>query len=541
MLSEEAPVAALFVAPDAGHDCAIYVRPQPREAVFWLEPLDPGAVLVGGEPPSSVEHDGIRFDRVRRLPLRPKRIGVGAPDVGDAVVLAEYASAGSERLLVMRSTLGHVARVSRRGARAVARTRSSPRATRRSATTETPSQSARMRESIASTTSCGALLPSRCSSAVEREVAARRRAPRFRAVGARRVRGLHARAPSPARRCARGAGPSPSSRPRRARAAARARARRPPRARASRSGRAPRSPRDRRDARPPRRCRPRAAPPRARAPARRRAPRGSTRRRRRAAARSGRASCARGSSGSSASGWDVSRMKCVRAPGSSSVLSSAFAAGHRQLLDAPHDEDLRAPLVRRIRRARQDERADLIDRDVLRLRRAPADGLRRIETALDDDDVRMDRAPLLVARHRAQARRAGAAREEARRPARRRRARRSPRPRFSQTSACASPNAASSLPTPSGPANRYAWWTRPVSSARSIVRRAASCARTWERRGSAIDCGVRGVDAVASTAGPRPGAATCASSRRAPSRAAAARDRARSRRWPRAHRRRAAP
>jgi hypothetical protein len=106
VLSEEAPVAALFVAPDAGHDCAIYVRPQPREAVFWMEPLDPGAVLVGGEPPSSVEHRGIRFDRVRRLPLRPRRIGVGAPDVGDAVVLAEYASAGAERLLVMRSTSG---------------------------------------------------------------------------------------------------------------------------------------------------------------------------------------------------------------------------------------------------------------------------------------------------------------------------------------------------------------------------------------------------------------------------------------------------
>lgn len=106
VLSEDAPVAALFVAPDAGHDCAIYVRPQPHEAVYWMEPLDPGAVLVGGEPPSSVEHGGIRFERVRRLPLRPKRIGVGAPDVGDAVVLAEYASAGSERLLVMRSTSG---------------------------------------------------------------------------------------------------------------------------------------------------------------------------------------------------------------------------------------------------------------------------------------------------------------------------------------------------------------------------------------------------------------------------------------------------
>lgn len=106
VLSEEAPIAAIFVAPDAGHDCAIYARPRPRESVFWMQPLDPGAVLVGGEPPSSVEHGGIRFDRVRRLPLRPKRIGVGAPDVGDSVILAEYASAGSERLLVMRSTTG---------------------------------------------------------------------------------------------------------------------------------------------------------------------------------------------------------------------------------------------------------------------------------------------------------------------------------------------------------------------------------------------------------------------------------------------------
>lgn len=103
VLSEDMPVAALFVAPDAGSDCAIYARPSPHESIFWLLPLDAKAVLVGGEPPTSVEHEGIRFERVRRLPLRPKRVGVGAPDVGDAVVVAEYASAGSERLLVMKS------------------------------------------------------------------------------------------------------------------------------------------------------------------------------------------------------------------------------------------------------------------------------------------------------------------------------------------------------------------------------------------------------------------------------------------------------
>lgn len=108
VLSEEVPVAVLFVAPEAKQDCALWVRPAPRDAVYWLEPLDPGAVLVAGEPPSAVEVGGIRFERARRLPLRPRRIGVGAPDVGDAVVVAEYASAGSERLVVVKATNGAV-------------------------------------------------------------------------------------------------------------------------------------------------------------------------------------------------------------------------------------------------------------------------------------------------------------------------------------------------------------------------------------------------------------------------------------------------
>jgi hypothetical protein len=108
VLSEEVPVAILFVAPQAGLDCAIYARVQSKRSLFWLEPLDPNAVLVGGEPPSSVEQGGIRFERLRRLPLRPRRIGVGAPDVGDVVMVAEYASAGAERLLVLKGNSGTV-------------------------------------------------------------------------------------------------------------------------------------------------------------------------------------------------------------------------------------------------------------------------------------------------------------------------------------------------------------------------------------------------------------------------------------------------
>lgn len=108
VLSEEIAVAVLFVAPEAMHDRAIYVRDRPRGSLYWLEPLDPSAVLVGGEPPHSVEHGGIRFERVRRLPLRPRRIGAIALDVGDVVIVAEYASAGAERLLVLKSNTGVV-------------------------------------------------------------------------------------------------------------------------------------------------------------------------------------------------------------------------------------------------------------------------------------------------------------------------------------------------------------------------------------------------------------------------------------------------
>lgn len=108
VLSEEIDVCAVFVAPDAGHDCAIYVRPAPRATLWWLAPLDPSVVLVGGEPSSTVEHGGARYERMRRLPLRSRRAGVGAPDVGDALSLAEYASAGAERLLVLKGSSGKV-------------------------------------------------------------------------------------------------------------------------------------------------------------------------------------------------------------------------------------------------------------------------------------------------------------------------------------------------------------------------------------------------------------------------------------------------
>ena len=97
VFSEDLPVAALFVAPDAGGDRALYVRPNPNASMHWLTPLAAGEVTLTGEPPSVIEQGGDRFERVRRLPLRVKR-------VGDSAIVAEYTSSSGETLLVLSTT-----------------------------------------------------------------------------------------------------------------------------------------------------------------------------------------------------------------------------------------------------------------------------------------------------------------------------------------------------------------------------------------------------------------------------------------------------
>jgi hypothetical protein len=101
VFTEDDPTAALFVAPDAGKDRAIFTRPKPAPLVWWLLPIGPAELAIGPEPPTSLEHEGVRFERVRRLPLRAERQGTGAPDVGDNVIVAEYTGPGAERLVVV--------------------------------------------------------------------------------------------------------------------------------------------------------------------------------------------------------------------------------------------------------------------------------------------------------------------------------------------------------------------------------------------------------------------------------------------------------
>jgi hypothetical protein len=101
VFEEEKPVAALFVAPEAGGDRALFVRDAPGSGLTWLVPLAKGALPLTSDPPHAVEHEGARYERARRLPVKVTRVGTGAPSVGARAVVAEYAGASAERLVVV--------------------------------------------------------------------------------------------------------------------------------------------------------------------------------------------------------------------------------------------------------------------------------------------------------------------------------------------------------------------------------------------------------------------------------------------------------
>ncbi|WP_394848707.1 hypothetical protein LZC95_14785 [Pendulispora brunnea] len=105
VFSEEVPVLVLFLAPNAGADRAVLVRPKPHEDLVWLTAAPHMAEASNWgpseEPPSSLVHHGERFERLRRLPLSAERHGPSAPDLGDVVLFAEYKSATDRRLVAI--------------------------------------------------------------------------------------------------------------------------------------------------------------------------------------------------------------------------------------------------------------------------------------------------------------------------------------------------------------------------------------------------------------------------------------------------------
>ena len=97
----ERTVAALFIAPERGEGRAVYVRPRPDVSLDWMWPVPAVGVAVAGEPPSAIEHDGERFERVRRIPLALVVAGTGAPELGREAIVGEYEGGAGARLLVV--------------------------------------------------------------------------------------------------------------------------------------------------------------------------------------------------------------------------------------------------------------------------------------------------------------------------------------------------------------------------------------------------------------------------------------------------------
>ncbi len=95
---EERPVAAIFVAPEAGGDRAVFVR---DGALAWMMPIADDLLVGAREPPYALEHQRVHFERTRRLPVRVERVGSGVPRMGPHAVLAEYAGPGDERIVVL--------------------------------------------------------------------------------------------------------------------------------------------------------------------------------------------------------------------------------------------------------------------------------------------------------------------------------------------------------------------------------------------------------------------------------------------------------
>jgi hypothetical protein len=102
LFTEDRPIAALFMAPEAVADRALFVRDGTRD-VLWLAPMSGGdlAATPGGEPPAAIESHGARYVRRRRLPVNVEERGAGAPTVGRTAILAEYAGPGVDAILIV--------------------------------------------------------------------------------------------------------------------------------------------------------------------------------------------------------------------------------------------------------------------------------------------------------------------------------------------------------------------------------------------------------------------------------------------------------
>ncbi|MFO0567489.1 MAG: hypothetical protein U0263_17660 [Polyangiaceae bacterium] len=88
------PVVALFRA----HEAAVVALPPPNGTLYVLDEVE---LVLPSDPPSSVESKGVRFERVRRLPVRVTALGKSAPLPWEEALLVEYRGLGRDALWVL--------------------------------------------------------------------------------------------------------------------------------------------------------------------------------------------------------------------------------------------------------------------------------------------------------------------------------------------------------------------------------------------------------------------------------------------------------
>lgn len=102
VLSENAPVAVLFVAPNRGQDIFVFATAPPDAELVWLAPWTAERMAGGVDPPPTLDVGDVRYERRRRRPLRLAAFGPGAPDLGEVAIVAEYTGMGAERLIFFK-------------------------------------------------------------------------------------------------------------------------------------------------------------------------------------------------------------------------------------------------------------------------------------------------------------------------------------------------------------------------------------------------------------------------------------------------------
>jgi hypothetical protein len=94
-------VGVVLFAPDV----VLVESAGPRPTWYKAWPAALGIASTVPEPPASLEHDGERFERRRRIPVRVEPLGVAPAPPGEAALFAEYHGLSGDCLWMVRSSL----------------------------------------------------------------------------------------------------------------------------------------------------------------------------------------------------------------------------------------------------------------------------------------------------------------------------------------------------------------------------------------------------------------------------------------------------